>query len=159
MSKRRDIGVTLIVGGVVIAVVATALLLILPNLQNSTTLWLGDGIFQARVAKTSDERATGLSNVTNLDSNQALLMVFPSEGKWQIWMKDMKIPIDIVWLDKDKKVIYIVKNASPDDSTSVVFAPKSDALYVVELPAGSVASKAITVTRSAVFSVKDQGIE
>jgi uncharacterized membrane protein (UPF0127 family) len=158
MSKRRDVGVTLIVGGVVIAVVATAMMLILPNIQNSTTLWLGDGVFQARIAKTGSARQGGLSNATKLDSNQALLMVFPSESKWQIGMKDMKIPIDIVWLDKDKKVIYIVKNASPDDSTAI-FTPKSDARYVVELPAGTVSKMAITASRSAVFDVKEQGIQ
>jgi len=49
-------------------------------------------------------------------------------------MKDMKVPIDIVWLDSNKRVVHIVKESSPDDSTSITFTPLSQAKYVIELP-------------------------
>jgi hypothetical protein len=51
-------------------------------------------------------------------------------------MKGMNFPIDIVWLNKDKKVIYIVKNAPFDDQTTI-YKPRTPALYVIELPAWS----------------------
>jgi uncharacterized membrane protein (UPF0127 family) len=56
-----------------------------------------------------------------------------------------------VWLDKEKKVVYIVKNAQPEGYPQQDFTPKQDARYVLELPAGTVSSKSIIVGKSAVF--------
>lgn len=77
-------------------------------------------------------------------------MVYPTDGKHAVWMKDMHYPLDIVWLDKDKKVIYIVKNAPPD-SYPEKFVPKKDARYILELPAGAVNEKAINIDLTALF--------
>ncbi|HEU4830905.1 MAG TPA: DUF192 domain-containing protein [Candidatus Saccharimonadales bacterium] len=156
MSRRKDTSVTLIIFGVVVIIVAAFLLLVLPNIAQSTTkVWLGDGIFQARVISSEADRSKGLSGVENLAADQALLMVFPHSEKWGIWMKDMKVPIDIVWLNEDKRVVYIVKNASPETSELERFVPKSEARYVIELPAGTVDSKVITTNRTAVFDIEE----
>ncbi len=63
----------------------------------------------------------------------------------------MKYPIDIVWLDKDKKVVYIVKNAPPESYPYENFTPKQDARYVLELPAGTVSKKSIAIGKEAMF--------
>lgn len=160
MSVRKDITVGPIIVGVLLVIIATVVFVILPGmLQPKIDLRLGDGIFSARVAANEDDRVKGLSGVTELAPNQALLMAYPSESKWGIWMKDMKVPIDIVWLNKDKKVIYIVKNVSPEDSTSVVYEPPTLALYVVELPAGTVDGKAIKTDSTAVFQINTGDIK
>lgn len=157
---RKDFGMKLVVLIVLLAVGAAAYFVILPNLPSSTIdLRLGDGLFRARVANNDTTRAKGLSGTTSMSPNQAMLMAFPSEGKWGIWMKDMNIPIDIVWLNSAKKVIYIVKNATPEDTTLTTYAPKYDALYVIELPAGTVDSKAITIETTADFQVNTADIK
>lgn len=148
----------LIVGGMVVVVIASAIFLIMSSLQPSVKLYLGDGVFDAEIARTPTTREKGLSGVTNLDSNKALILAYPSDGEWQIWMKDMKAPIDIIWLDSDKKVVYIVKNASPDDSINTIFTPKSSARYVVEVVAGIVDSKTIKTGRAAVFEIKTEEV-
>ena len=66
-------------------------------------------------------------------------------------MKDMNYPIDIVWLDKDKKIVYIVKNAPPESYPYETFVPKQDARYVLELPAGTVGPKSIVIGKEAAF--------
>ena len=70
-------------------------------------------------------------------------MVFDTEDRWGIWMKDMKTPLDILWLNSRKEVVYIITDASPELGTSTTFAPTDPALYVIELPAGSVKQAAI----------------
>jgi uncharacterized membrane protein (UPF0127 family) len=120
-------------------------------LKPETKLWLGDGVFKTDVALTYEARTKGLSGRSALNSDQALMMAFPSEDKWGIWMKDMNFPIDIVWLNKDKKVIYIVKNAATDDPT--VYKPEKLAQYVVELPAGTVTEKNISPKSTAIFEL------
>ncbi len=160
METHKDISVGPIIAGVLLVVLVVVVFIILPNmLQPTTSLRLGDGIFRARIAANETDRTKGLSGVTQLNSDQALLMAFPNEDKWNIWMKDMKIPIDIIWLDKNKIVIYIVKNASPENSASKVFEPKTPAKYVIELPAGSVDSKAIKTNSTAVFQINTEDIK
>ena len=161
METHKDLSVGPIIAGVLLVVLVVVVFIILPNmLQPTTSLRLGDGIFRARIAANETDRTKGLSGVTSLNLDQALLMAFPNEGKWNIWMKDMKIPIDIVWLDKDKKVIYVVLDAQPDDSTiPKIFEPKTPAKYVIELPAGSVNSKAIKTNSTAVFQINTEDIK
>lgn len=155
MGSRRNIGIVPIIGGALIIIVATFFMSIFPKIMQSTTyLRLGDGIFNAKLALNNNDRLKGLSEITKLNPDQALLMVFPSEEKWGIWMKDMKVPIDIVWLDSNKKVIYAVTDVSPDVATSEIFTPKSPAMYVIELPAGTVNSKAITTKTTAFFNIE-----
>lgn len=134
----------------VLLVAAAAFYIVWPHIQAHVTVKIGDGVYKAQVAKTDAERARGLSNTTSLRQDEALLLVYPTDGKHAIWMKDMKYPLDIVWLDKDKKVVHIVKNAPPD-SYPEKFVPNKDARYVLELPAGSVNEKSITIDLVALF--------
>lgn len=122
-----------------------------PQLRPHVTVHIGDGVFNTQVAKTPSEREKGLSGTRNLRTDQAMLIVFDYDDKWSIWMKDMNYPIDIVWLDKDKKVVYIVKNAPPESYPDERFTPKQEARYVLELPAGTTSKKAIKIGTEAKF--------
>lgn len=105
--------------------------------------WRGDTVnvrigsvkIQADVVDTEAERATGLRNKMHLTDNHGMLFVFPHDAKWEIWMKDMKIPIDIVWIDASKKVVAVQANVSPT-SYPGHFAPPAEARYVLELASG-----------------------
>lgn len=158
---RKDFNAVTIILIVAIIAFIAIFLVIIPNLpQNSTSVRIGDGIYKARLALTPADREKGLSGVTSMSDDQALLMVYPELGKWGIWMKGMKVPIDIVWLDEQKKVIYIVKNVTPDESTELVtYEPKDLAKYVLELPAGTVDSKAITTGSAAIFQIEEGEVE
>lgn len=131
-------------------VAAAAFYVIWPHIQPHVTVRIGDGVYKASIAKTNEERIKGLSGTTSLRQDQGLLMVYETDEKWPIWMKDMNYPIDIIWLDSNKKIVYIVKNAPPD-SYPEKFVPKKEARYILELPAGSVAQKNINVDLEASF--------
>jgi len=150
MGREKSWWSVVIVGLILLLVGATAFYVLGPQTQPHTTLHLGDGIFKARVVQSVAERERGLSGTSQLAQNQAMILVFDGNGRWPIWMKDMNYPLDIVWLNQDKKVIYIVKNAPPD-SYPKTFLPKDAARYVVELPAGMVDQKTITVGTEAGF--------
>ena len=123
----------------------------------STPVRIGSGVYHLRIADTEAELKQGLSGVSALKGDGGLLMDFGSDNYWGIWMKDMKIPLDIVWLDKNKQVIYIVKNAGPELSTDVTFFPKTKARYVLELQAGSVEKAGIKTGMIASFDEHDKG--
>ena len=98
---------------------------------------IGTTAIQAEVADTEDERAKGLRDAVHLAANQGMLFVFPHDDRWGIWMKDMHVPIDIVWLDAGKKVVAAKTNVDPA-SYPAHFEPPHNARYVLELASGAV---------------------
>jgi uncharacterized protein len=124
--------------------------------SRSVYLTIGGGVFNARLATTESERSKGLSGVRELKPNEALLMAFPYESNWSVWMKDMKIPIDVIWLDSQGKVLYIVTDISPDNSDNVIFTPNSDLVkYILEIPAGKVKESSINEKSMASFVIDE----
>src|SRR3989344_3005166 len=55
-------------------------------------------------AITPEERAGGLMYREVLPENAGMLFVFPEETKQGFWMKNVKFPLDFVWIDKEKKI-------------------------------------------------------
>lgn len=147
----------ILVAGLAALLIYSVVLYIITNFQPTVELRIGSGVYSVLVADTEAERVQGLSGVESLPPNGGLLMKFEEDGRPGIWMKDMHLPLDIIWLDKDKKVVYIVKNATPKTATDVVYAPKHDARYVLELNAGSVTSAAIKMGTVAEFDEYSSG--
>ena len=90
------------------------------------------------ISVTNEQRTKGLSEKDDLAENEAMLFVFGSEAKHTFWMKDMKFPIDIFWLDSDGKVVYIKESMQPCISTiiCILYTPNTDSQYVLETVAG-----------------------
>ena len=151
MSVRKDILSWALIGLALLLVATAAYFVLEPKLRPHVNVHIGDAVFSAQVAKTNEQRIKGLSGRAGLGSDEAMLFVYDTDGKWSIWMKEMRFPIDIVWLDKDKKVVHIVKNVPPESYPHESFVPMEDARYVVELAAGTVARKAITIGGRARF--------
>lgn len=152
MSVRKDIWSWGIIVLVLLLIGAAAFWAFWPQLsQPYTKLRLGDGVFQTRIADSPAEREKGLSGTQYLGQDQALLFIYDRDDKWSVWMKDMNYAIDIVWLDKDKKVVHIVKNAEPESYPHESFSPNEPARYIVEFVAGTVDKKAITINDKAAF--------
>ena len=83
------------------------------------------------VADSEEEWAKGLSGREYLPPLRGMLFVFPKEDYYQIWMREMKFPIDIFWIRSDGVIIDIKKHATPD-SYPEVYTPRSPAKYVLE---------------------------
>lgn len=102
------------------------------------------------VADTSSEREKGLSGRDRLSDREGMLFVFSNEDEYCFWMKDMKIPIDIIWLNANKQVVDIKSNATPDSYPNS-FCPDKPATYVLEVNSGKTDEWQITNGDSAEF--------
>jgi uncharacterized membrane protein (UPF0127 family) len=82
--------------------------------------------------------AKGLAIKNQLKENEAMLFVFEDSAQHSFWMKDMKFPIDIIWLDSDGKVVHIEQNLQPCISVFICpnYTPNTDSQYVLETVAG-----------------------
>lgn len=97
------------------------------------------------VADNERTREQGLSGRQGLAADEGMLFVFPRDGTYAFWMKDMRFPIDILWLSASDRpsrdgsaeatVVYMAQNVSPDTYPEN-FMPDTSARYVLELPAG-----------------------
>ena len=67
-------------------------------------------------------------------------------------MKDTYIPLDIIWLDSRKRVVFIIPNVLPCETDQCpVYTPDRDAKYVLEVNAGVTAELGIGVGDEAAF--------
>lgn len=103
---------------------------------------IGSTSVQASVADSMAERIQGLSETPALPLDVVKLFVFGSGGEQAIWMKDMEYALDIIWADKEGKIVHIEKNIAPETYPKSFSSP-TPAWYVIEANAGFVASSSI----------------
>jgi uncharacterized membrane protein (UPF0127 family) len=103
---------------------------------------IGGREVSVRLAETKEERIRGLSGSNRLPKNTGMLFILDAPGTYGFWMKDMRYPIDIIWINEAFSVVSFAENASPEDYPRV-YSPESDALYVLEVPAGFVKDASI----------------
>jgi uncharacterized membrane protein (UPF0127 family) len=106
------------------------------------TVSVGDVHYDALVSDTDALRERGLSGLSRLDDGTAMLFIFPTAAFWPFWMKDMRFPIDIVWIGEDGRVVTVKENVSPSTYPQT-FAPEKPAINVIEIPAGDAAKAGI----------------
>ena len=95
---------------------------------------LNDVALEVTVADEEAERIKGLAGVESLRDFEGKLFIFDDAKHYGIWMKDMLIPIDILWFDEELRVIHIERNVSPS-SYPDTFAPDEPARFVLETKA------------------------
>lgn len=116
-----------------------------PNITSPTTppiktISIGDTKIQVQIADTAETRTKGLSDYNSLKANEGMLFVFGGKSNPVFWMKDMLIPLDIVWIG-DGKIVRIDKNVpvpspnTPDDKLKT-YSAGQPIDYVLELNAG-----------------------
>lgn len=108
---------------------------------------IGSTVIKVEVADDSSKRKIGLGGRDSLATDTGMLFVFDSPVKPQFWMKNVKFPLDIIWI-KNMTVVDIIKNAAvppPDvaDDALPRYVPNQEVDMVLEVNAGFVDSKGI----------------
>jgi len=79
----------------------------------------------------------GLQARQYLGNDRGMLFIFQENKKHSFWMKDTFIALDIVWIDRDKRIVTIMPNILPCETEQCpVYAPSKDSLYVLEVNSG-----------------------
>ena len=103
----------------------------------------GGAVIQAELANTPQKRAEGLMYRTYLAPDRGMLFTFSQAEAWVFWMKNTKIPLDLIWMDQNRLITEIVPNAQPCKSDSAATCPKFGgnrrSVFVLELNAGMAA--------------------
>lgn len=79
------------------------------NKYSSTGKSIDMNFEKLEVMRTQEEQAQGLQNRTELCKNCGMLFVFDNNQVLSFWMKNTLLPIDIIYLDENNKVITLVE--------------------------------------------------
>ena len=114
----------------------------------------GGGSVTAELAVTAEERSRGLMNRATLLPDQGMLFVFKEEGPHAFWMKNTLIPLDMLWLDRNRRIVHIEADVQPCRSDPCPsYGPRRPALFVLELAAGSVKRNALKLFDRLAFAL------
>jgi len=114
-------------------------------------LGTGTATITLECASTPELGELGLSYRDSLAPNHGMLFLFNPPQSAGIWMKGMKFPLDILWLDQDFRIVTLKERISPDTYPTPFF-PAKPVSYVIELPAGF--AKAHQLSVGSVFEKK-----
>ena len=74
-----------------------------------------------------------------LAQDRGMLFTFSQSEAWVFWMKNTKIPLDLIWINEKKQIVHMEQNVpicTRTDDSCPQYRPNEGALYVLELAAG-----------------------
>jgi uncharacterized protein len=141
MSTNRKILFSLLsaIALIIIALVVRAIWINYREARELDTVRVGDATFEVDVADSPFRRMKGLSGLTTLPENEGLLMIFKEKDTPTIWPKNLKFPIDIIWID-DSTVVGVEKNAMAESNLVLdgikLYIPNQPINKVLQINAG-----------------------
>ncbi len=120
---------------------------------------IGETAVNVEVADSPELRAMGLGGRERLDANSGMLFIFSKPMKARFWMKNMKFPLDLIWI-RNNEVVDILKNIpnpapNTEDSQLPVYEPKTEVDRVLEANSGFADSHNIKVGDKVIFMKKE----
>ncbi len=120
----------------------------LDELQTRTVRLPSGREVRAEVLIKPSDLQRGMMYRASLPVGQGMLFVHTKPGNYAYWMYNVQMPLDMVWMDSDRRVVDIVANAPPcktKASECPNYGGQKLARYVLELPAGEAARNRIEI--------------
>lgn len=106
--------------------------------RKAPVVTIGTQSFKVTIAASQQEREIGLSKTKSISPNQGMVFLFDKPDFYSFWMKNMKFPIDIIYINNDT-IVTIKSNAQPiknDRESPIIYTPADPADKVLEIQAG-----------------------
>lgn len=108
--------------------------------KKTATVTIKNNQFKPLIAKTDKEKEIGLSSQSSISKDSGMLFIFDKPDYYSFWMKNMKFPIDIIFI-KDNRIVTIHSNVKPSvsgvkDENIPIYKPEEPADKVLEIKAG-----------------------
>jgi len=108
------------------------------------------------IVDTEEERTQGLMYREDLGAFSGMLFVLKEEANNSFWMKNTKIPLDLIFLNKKKVIIDIIQNAQPCIKGHICpsLRPQFEYMYCLEVNSGFVDRNRIEVGGSVEWKIE-----
>ena len=118
-----------------------------PELPSSPVNLPNGTVIQAELATSFGERQRGLMNRTELAADRGMLFEFEQAALHRFWMFGTLIPLDIIWLDPDRRIVFISAGTPPCESSNPGECPtlgaQQPSRFVLELAGGQAAASGL----------------
>ena len=110
------------------------------NFKNEGSITIQDTLGQKKAtflyqkADDDEKRELGLMHRKSLEKNHSMLFIMDEEEVHSFWMVDTYIPLDIIFINEAKEVVFIAKSMEPESQEPV--NSKAPCLYALEINAG-----------------------
>ena len=112
---------------------------------SSGVVEIGNIKLKAILADSFIKRAIGLMYRDSISEDECMLFTFSHPSMLGIWMKGMKFPIDILWLDSSKSIVTIKESLPPCRGILCkTYYPERESMYVIELRSGFIKKNSVT---------------
>lgn len=143
MRTRLILGIIVVIllvilGVVFVNVVSNNVRLPFMSSQPKSSVSIDNHTFKVKVAKTQQEQEIGLSGTSSLPQDQGMLFTFDKADYYAFWMRNMKYPLDIIYI-ANKKIVSIANNVPSPTNPSAplpVYKPSQPADTVLEINGG-----------------------
>ena len=126
--------------------ILSLLLAALPAVAADVTEWAvavfpSGAEFSLEIAATDRERRLGYMFREEVGTHEGMLFLFGATERHSIWMKNCRVPLDIIWLDEDFRVVEIAAEAQPcpEDGPCPSILPMRASRYILEIAGGRAA--------------------
>jgi len=93
--------------------------------------------FNVELATRPKEQALGLMFRDSMAADHGMLFIFPSSTTRQFWMRNTRIPLDILYFDEELRLVNVARGAKPCHTRQCpTYSSTGPARYVLELNAG-----------------------
>jgi len=121
--------------------------------QEAPAVTLGSRRWLVDLATTRQQRYTGLSGRQHLGENVGMLFIYPEPKVLEFCMRGCYIPLDIAFLDADRRVVAMhTMSVEPDLIGQVAYSSDVPAQYALEVGAGQLARAGVRLGDQADFS-------
>ncbi len=131
MKKTQKIYLGLFIGLAVVIIFIAA-----GNAKSLKNVCAKDFCIQAEVVRTDKARQRGLMFRKSMPQDRGMFFVFEKDALLSFWMKNMRFPLDIIWIGRDKKIVDIYEYALPCKDVCKTIIPAANAQFVLEVNAG-----------------------
>ena len=114
--KRRIIFVALVI---VVLAVSVSVGYYLYQQPRPVRIMFAGVVLTVDLATTPEEQQRGLSGRASMSADRGMLFVFNQEGQWSFWMHEMNFPLDIIWFNANRQVVFIEQDLPALHASSV----------------------------------------
>ena len=108
----------------------------------------------AEIARSDAERLLGMIFKEKLPEDMGMLFIFDEPDRHRLWTKNVRFPIDLIWLNSERRVIGWEEKLMPcSQDPCPTYGPPQPALYALEIPTGFIARHGLKTDAQVVFEL------
>jgi uncharacterized membrane protein (UPF0127 family) len=101
---------------------------------------------RAEMVTSAAEIVTGMKFRPSLAPDRGMLFVHGKPGNYHYWMFEVQVPLDMIWMDQDRRIVQLIHKAPPcpgPKEKCLAYGGDFKSIYILEVPSGTAARQGL----------------